>query len=326
MINVALLSKWHVHAVDYAREALAHPEITIKKIWDEDPLRGEAWAKQLDVSFESDLGKIWADPEIEAVIVTTPTSMHKEIIIEAAKHKKHIFTEKVLAFTVTDCQEIFTAVEANGVHFMISLPRLRESFYLYAQDAVDRDLLGKITMVRCRVAHDGAIPSNDHPNGWLPDRFFDSTNAGGGALIDLGAHPIYLTNRLAGPAESVIATLSNFYDHPVDDNAIVTVKYKNGALGIIESSFVSGSSIFMLEVHGTEGVLFVENYRNVKMRIKNGEWIVPEELPAPLPDPMTQWVQAIEEGVKPKITKIHRLTQINEMAALSHATGQSVRI
>jgi predicted dehydrogenase len=328
MVKVALLSKWHVHAVDYAREALAHSEITVKKVWDEDPVRGSVWAKELDIPFESDLVKIWEDPEIEAVIVTTPTSMHKDIIIEAAKHNKHIFTEKVLAFTVKDCQEIFKAVEENGVHFMISLPRLRESFYLYAQDIVDRNLLGKITMVRCRVAHDGAIPSIDHPKGWLPDRFYDPVRAGGGALIDLGAHPIYLTNRLVGPAESVIAMLSSFYDHPVDDHAVVTLKYKNGAIGIIESSFISGSSVFILEVHGTEGVLLVENYQNLKMRLKNGEWIVPEELPSPLPDPMSQWVQAIEEGVKPKITKEDAiaLTQINEMAALSHVTGQCVRI
>jgi scyllo-inositol 2-dehydrogenase (NAD+) len=328
MINVALLSKWHVHAVDYAREAFANPGIVVKKVWDEDSARGEQWGQELSVPFESNLEKIWADPEIHAVIVTTPTTVHKDILIAAAKAKKHIFTEKVLALTVKDAKEILAAVEKNGVQFMISLPRLRESFYLYAQDAVDRGLIGKVTMVRCRVAHNGGIPSDEHPTGWLPERFYNPEETGGGAMIDLGAHPIYITNRLAGPAESVSATFGSFYGHPVDDNAIVTVKYKNGALGILETSFVSGSHFFALEVHGTKGVLLVENYTDMKMRIQGGEWIVPESPPTPLPHAMEQWVSAIEEGTVPVITKEDAiaLTLINEKAALSHLTGQSVKI
>jgi scyllo-inositol 2-dehydrogenase (NAD+) len=328
MINVALLSKWHVHAVDYAKEALEHPGINVHKIWDEDPIRGAEWSKELEVPFEDNLQNIWEDSSIDAVIVTTPTRMHKKIIIDAAKYNKHIFTEKILAFTVKECEEIFSAVESSSVCFMISLPRLRESFYLYAQDVVDRGLLGRVNMVRCRVAHDGGIPSAHHPAGWLPERFYDPVEAGGGALIDLGAHPIYLTNRLAGPAVNVTSTLTSFFDHPVDDHAIVTMKYENGALGIIETSFISGSSIFILEVHGTEGVLLVENYNNVKMRIKSGEWVVPGNLPTPLPTAMNQWVQEIEEGIKPSITKEDaiRLTQINEMAALSHSTGRQITV
>jgi scyllo-inositol 2-dehydrogenase (NAD+) len=328
MINVALLSKWHVHAVDYEKEAREHPGINIHKIWDEDPIRGAEWAKELDVPFEHNLQNIWEDSSIDAVIITTPTSMHKKIIIDAAKYNKHIFTEKVLAFTVKECEEILSAVESSGVCFMISLPRLRESFYLYAQDVVDCGLLGKVNLVRCRVAHDGGIPSAHHPTGWLPERFYDSLETGGGALIDLGAHPIYLTNRLAGPAVNVTSTLTSFFDHPVDDHAIVTVKYENGALGIIETSFISGSSIFILEVHGTKGVLLVENYNNVKIRIKSGEWVVPKELPPPLPTAMNQWVHEIEEGIKPSITKEDaiRLTQINEMAALSHSTSRKITV
>jgi scyllo-inositol 2-dehydrogenase (NAD+) len=104
--------------------------------------------------------------------------------------------------------------------------------------------------VRCRVAHNGGIPSDEHPIGWLPERFYKPEEAGGGAMFDLGAHPIYITNRLAGPAESISATFGSFYNHAVDDNAIITVKYKNGALGILEPSFVSGAHFFALKSTG----------------------------------------------------------------------------
>ena len=58
MINVALLSKWHVHATDYAREAGAHPGIQIQKVWDEDTERGKAWADELGVVFEDNIDAI----------------------------------------------------------------------------------------------------------------------------------------------------------------------------------------------------------------------------------------------------------------------------
>ena len=113
-MNVALISKWHVHAVDYAREAQENESISIKQVWDEDTLRGKQWAQELGVSFEADLEAVLSNPEIDGIIVTTPTNLHKEVIIAAANHGKHIFTEKVLAFSVEDCEEIFSAVEKNA--------------------------------------------------------------------------------------------------------------------------------------------------------------------------------------------------------------------
>ncbi len=149
MINVALLSRWHVHADDYARQASENEHLSIKLVWDDDVKRGQEWADSLNVPFEADLEKVLSSSEIDAVIVDTPTTQHKEVIIAAANHKKHIFTEKVLALTVSECEEILDAVEENGVQFMISLPRLTENYYLYAQNIVDQGEIGKLTSIRC---------------------------------------------------------------------------------------------------------------------------------------------------------------------------------
>ena len=239
MINVALLSKWHVHAEGYAHQASKIPNLSIKVVWDENPERGSEWAQKLGVPFEQDLDTVLSNPEIDAVIVDTPTNLHKDVIIQAAKYKKHIFSEKVLAFTVEDCEEIFSEIESAGVHFMLSLPQLTSGKYLYAQDVLDRGLIGKLTRIRCRDAHNGAVPFEGHPHGWLPNDFFDKAQTGGGALIDLGAHPIYLTNRLAGPAKSLSACLQSTYGTEVEDNAVVLVEYESGTIGTIETGFVS---------------------------------------------------------------------------------------
>jgi len=193
--------------VRLCRGTKENENITIKVVWDEKADRGKKWADELGVAFETDLMNVLNDPSIDAVIVDTPTNLHKEVMILAAQHKKHIFSEKVLALTVEDCHEIFDAVNTHQIKLMLSLPRLTSSYYLYAQHVLDQGLLGQLTSIRCRCAHNGAVPFDDHPHGWLPKHFFNKEECGGGALIDLGAHPIYLTNRLAGEAKAVTARL-----------------------------------------------------------------------------------------------------------------------
>lgn len=327
-MNVALLSKWHVHAVDYAREAKENESISIKMVWDENPDRGAEWASELNVHFEPNLEDVLSNPEIDGVIVTTATNRHKDIIIAAANHGKHIFTEKVLAFTVEECEEIYRAVEDNNVQLMVNLPRLTESFYLYAQKAVDNGLLGDITYIRCRVAHNGSVPSKENPKGWLPEHFYNKEECGGGALIDLGAHPIYLTNRLGGKVKAVTGKLNELYKLGVDDNAVVMVEYESGAMGMIETGFLSFGSPQQLELYGTEGTLMIEG-QNVRIKSKHlgtEDWVTPEKMPEPIHSAMEQWVEAIQNGEKPSITKedVLNLTAINEAAAASNKEGRRV--
>ncbi|WP_404454706.1 Gfo/Idh/MocA family oxidoreductase [Virgibacillus necropolis] len=327
-MKVALLSRWHVHADDYAREVQENNQLSVGLVWDEDTERGKEWANELDVPFEKDLVTVLANPEIEAVIVSTPTNMHKEIILAAASHKKHIFTEKVLAFTVDDCKEIFAAVEKHGVELMVSLPRLTEKEFLYAEKALDAGWVGPLTMIRCRMAHNGAVVPNGKTEGWLPARFFDKQQAGGGALIDLGAHPIYLTNRLAGKAKAVYARLEKGVESDVDESAAVLVDYESSALGIVETSFLSHGSPFQLELYGTEGTLLCKDGSIQLKSIHHGDgnWVdITDELPM-VPKPMKQWVAKIQDSIEPSITKkdVIDLTRINDAAALSHLEGRRI--
>ncbi|MGG1575599.1 Gfo/Idh/MocA family protein [Fictibacillus sp. NRS-1165] len=330
MMKVALLSRWHVHADDYAREAGNHPDLSIKCIWDEDTARGEKWSSELGVPFIRELETVLRDPQIDGVIVNTPTNRHREVILAAVAHKKHVFTEKVLAFTTAECEEIYDAAEKNGVKLTVSLPRLTANYYLYAQHALDKGWLGDLTSIRCRLAHNGAVPVSGSVNGWLPPHFFDKEQCGGGALIDLGAHPIYLTNRLAGPASAVTSIFQKNDQRTVEENAVVLVEYESGALGTVETGFLSYGSPFQLELYGTKGALLIEEneIRLNSSQLEQEGWIIPEVLPKALPMPMEQWVESIVKGKETTIRKedVCSLTLINEAAALSHAEGRKVLI
>jgi hypothetical protein len=93
MINVALLSRWHVHADDYAKEAGANEHLNIVQVWDEDPERGEVWAGELGVPFEKDLEAVLSNSDVDAVIVTTPTICIKKLL-QQPQSIKSIFIRK----------------------------------------------------------------------------------------------------------------------------------------------------------------------------------------------------------------------------------------
>ena len=96
MINVAMLSKWHVHAEGYAREINDSGKAKVVAVWDEDESRGSEWAGRLGADFIADLDAILARADIDAVVCCTPTTAHHDVLIKAAKAGKHIFTEKAL--------------------------------------------------------------------------------------------------------------------------------------------------------------------------------------------------------------------------------------
>ncbi len=142
-LSVAVLSFWHVHAPDYARSVQNHPGTTLTAVWDNDDERGKAGADQFGVPYTADLDALLAREDIDAVTVTTSTDLHHEIMLKAIAAGKHIFTEKMLAPTVAEAEEIVAAAAARGVKLVVSLPRLYEGLTLTASRLIAEGKLGE---------------------------------------------------------------------------------------------------------------------------------------------------------------------------------------
>ncbi|KRE57544.1 Gfo/Idh/MocA family protein [Paenibacillus sp. Soil750] len=333
-MKVAMLSFWHVHAKDYAKQVNEHPDTEIVAIWDEIAERGQQEAETRGVAFYASLEELLANPEIEAVVVDTPTNLHRDVIIAAARAGKHIFTEKVIAPTLHEVNEILAAVEEAGVTLTVSLPRLNSPSTLAIQDIVAKELLGQITLVRTRLSHNGGISTTANPNGWLPQHFYNAEQCGGGALIDLGCHPMYLNRLLLGLPVAVSASYGYVTGREVEDNAVSLLQYENGALGIVEAGFVNAFSPFVIEVHGTEGsVLYSEQDGRVMLRTNKleeatGQWVAYEAIPEAKPTAFDQWVAHIQNGTKAteNIGLAVDLTKLMEASNLSVASKSQVRL
>ena len=324
MLKVALLSKWHVHAVEYANRFKAMDDVELTCVWDEDPARGQAWAQELGLDFEADLDTLLKRPDVDAVSICSSTNMHKELMIKAANAKKHIFTEKVMALTVADCDEIIQAVEDNGVKFTICEFQRCEPRNLFIKQAIESGLLGDVTVLRVRNCHNGALA------GWLPDYWYDPETTGGGAMMDLGAHPMYLSQWMLGRPVRIQSTFNNFTGHPVEDNAISVIEFENKAVAISETSLVSPLTPRMFEVYGTKGVILcVDDDIRMKTlesdRMVEGGWFVPK-LPEALPHPTRQWVDSILYGGPERygVQEGRALTELMENAYIADREKREV--
>jgi 1,5-anhydro-D-fructose reductase (1,5-anhydro-D-mannitol-forming) len=333
MIKTAVLSFWHVHAKEYAQQATEHPDTQITAVWDEIRERGQAEADARGVPFYESLADLLSNPDIDAVIVATPTNLHRDVMVAAAEAGKHIFTEKVIASTAKEANEIREAVRKSGVRLTVSLPRLNTNYTAAILGLVSQGLLGQLTSVRVRVSHNGALSTEANPNGWLPEHFYNAKQCGGGAMIDLGCHPMYLTRLLLGMPESVNATYGFVTGREVEDNAVAILQYGNGAIGIVEAGFVNPYSPFVIEAHGTRGsFIYSDHDRKLVYRssLQDGgeEWTFQSEFPQEKPTAFDQWVSHIQQGTEAteNIQIAMDLTKLMEAANQSAIAKQAVRI
>ena len=320
MLRFAMISKWHVHAQSYAQIVRAQPDACIRCVWDEAPERGREWAKELGVDFEADYDAVLARPDVDAVLIDTPTNMHKEVMIKAARAGKHIFTEKVFALTVKDCDEIIDEIKRAGVTFTICFPHRCMPRNLFVHQAVTDGMLGDITLLRIRNAHDGATA------GWLPDYWYDPVTTGGGAMMDLGVHGMYLANYLLGRPVRIQSMFTRMTGRAVDDNAVCMMEFENHAVAITETALVSPLTPFMLEVYGTKGVIQVKDY-DIKFRTAGQkEWRSPELLPDALPHPIRQFIDSVlyKKDVRFGMEEGRMLTLMMEKAYESDATRREI--
>ncbi|WP_309820852.1 Gfo/Idh/MocA family oxidoreductase [Pseudarthrobacter sulfonivorans] len=325
MLRLAQLGTWHLHAAHHVEAARRNRHTEVVLVWDERRAAGRAFAAEHALDFEHDLDVILARTDIDGVIIDTATSDHPDVIAAAARAGKHVFTEKVLTIRTDDAVSLINLAANNGVVLAVSLQRLIEAPIRTVKRLLDEGAVGKITASRIRYEHHGAVGVP-----WIPEHFFDKKQTGGGALIDLGAHPIYLAMLIHGCApDAVTARMSYVTDREIEDNAVAVMDFPGGAFSVAEVSMVASFFAYSLEVTGTAGTIAIgpSDGRVLLRQGAAGEWVEQEPSPA-LADPFDQWVNAVMTGaVDPgHLTTALRVTQIIEAAYKSAESGRTVAL
>ncbi|TDD30118.1 Gfo/Idh/MocA family oxidoreductase [Kribbella turkmenica] len=226
---------------------------------------------------ETDWRKLLGRDDIQLIDVCTPGDSHAEIAIAALEAGKHVLCEKPLANTVEEAEAMTAAAEAaaaRGIRSMVGFTYRRVPAIGLARQLVADGRLGTIRHVRAQYLQDW-IADPEAPLSWR----LDKEKAGSGALGDIGAHIIDLTQYITGDRiAEVSGQLETFVkERPVaaehsglagtagaergpvtvDDAAVFLAKFGSGALGVFEATrFATGrKNAIRIEINGSLGSL-----------------------------------------------------------------------
>src|SRR5262249_19041503 len=114
---IALVGVAHIHTPGFVDLIKGRQDVKVKAAWDPEAARSEKPAKELGARVVQDVKEIWSDPEIKAVVITSETNRHHQLVLAAAKAGKHMFAEKPLGITAKESVEMADAIEKAGLLF-----------------------------------------------------------------------------------------------------------------------------------------------------------------------------------------------------------------
>jgi myo-inositol 2-dehydrogenase/D-chiro-inositol 1-dehydrogenase len=240
-----------LHAENIARNI---PEAKIKYIVDAflTP-EMEAWGKSLGVpNMLKESDAVFADPEVDCILIGSPTPTHADLILKACESKKDVLCEKPLDLDVQRIKETLKAVEQAGIKLMMGFVRRFDHNHAAVRQAVLDGKIGKPELITI-TSRDPEPP---------PEQYIASS---GGLFVDMMIHDFDMIRFLAGDeVDEVYATGaclvdSVFAKYDDVDTAIVTLKFKSGVLGVIDNSRRANFYDQRTEVMGNLGVATAHN-------------------------------------------------------------------
>ncbi|OZU88285.1 dehydrogenase [Virgibacillus indicus] len=226
-MKIGMMSFAHMHAYSYANSLLKLPGAEIAGVFDDDVERGEKAAEKYNTKHFAEQSSFLAE-EMDAVIICSENIRHKEMVINAAKAKKHILCEKPIATTVEDAEEMIQACEDNGVILQIAFPVRFSSPIQQLKEMISNGELGDI--VAFRTTNRG-----QNPGGW----FIDKQQSGGGAVLDHTVHMVDIMRWYLGKEITEVYAIvdSYFHDIDIDDAGILTLEFENGVIATHDASW-----------------------------------------------------------------------------------------
>lgn len=224
-----------------------------------------------------DWREVMRRPDIDIVSIGTPTYMHKDMAIEAARNGKHIVCEKPCAMSYRECAQMAEEAEKAGVTHYLNHNYRRVPAVAYAKQLIEEGRLGKIYHWRGAYLQDW-IMDPDFPKTW----HLDAKRAGAGVLFDLGSHAVDLARFLVGEPRTVLSMHKTFIkqrplpganaatfskgessgekvmaDVDVDDAASMFLEFDDGVIGTIDlSRFATGRKNYNdFEIYGSKGAI-----------------------------------------------------------------------
>ena len=287
----------HVHARAYARLPQHWPDLAVRPqvvaVADSSAAAAEAFTRAHgELAQHASWQDLLADPDIQAVSVTAPNYLHRDIGVAVAEAGKHLWIEKPVGLTAADATAVRDAVAAHGVVGCVGFNYRHVPAVARARRLVAGGEIGTVTHARVQLLTDYAA----HPGSPLSWRY-DVDRGGHGALGDLASHGVDLLRFVAGDVAAVMArTAVHIPQRPVadaqghyavldvdqpgltfgevenEDYVVAILTMASGALSVCEASrtAVGEQNNYAFEVHGTRGLVRWDFRRPGELQVSTG--------------------------------------------------------
>ena len=228
-------------------------------------------ASKFSVPAYSDMHEMVSRENPDVIVVLTPSGLHAQHVIALARHDKHLVVEKPMALTLDDADAMIAACDARNVRlFVVKQNRFNRPVQRLRR-ALDEGRFGRLILgtVRVRWCRRQSYYDQDSWRGtWAYD---------GGVLTNQASHHVDLLEWMMGPVDAVFArTARALAKIEAEDTAVVTLKFRNGALGLIEATTATRPTDLegSISVLGERGVVEVGGFAVNEMRV----WRFEDEL------------------------------------------------
>ena len=208
---------------------------------------------------------VLADPEIEAIINTTPNEQHRLTSCAAAAAGKHVFLDKPIANSIADGRAITDACRKAGVVLALGYQRRRESHFRWIKRQIDAGVFGKLVNAEANISRDrlGKIDLGS----WR----YQAAGMPGGVMLQIGIHYTDVLEYLLGPIESVRGQSARLVlpgDNP--DVASLILQHASGALSTVNASYASASEYYLMNIYGKDATAFYDLHAGLRF-LRRGE-------------------------------------------------------
>ncbi|MEI6469948.1 MAG: Gfo/Idh/MocA family oxidoreductase [Betaproteobacteria bacterium] len=262
-INVACLGMgWWSDVL--ADAMMRSNKIIIKSCYSRSEDKRNAFAKKYNCVATSSYEDILNDPNIEAIINTTPNNVHLETTKQAAEAGKHVFLDKPIANTLAEGREITSVCKDAKIVLALGYQRRRESQFRWIRQQIDNGVFGKLVNAEANISRDrlGKIDLNS----WR----FQASGMPGGVMLQIGVHYIDVLEYLIGPIKAVNGQLAQLVlpgDNP--DVASLILQHECGALSTVNASYASASENYVMNIYGKEASAYYDLHGGLRF-VKRG--------------------------------------------------------
>ncbi len=250
IIGVGMIAHMHAKAIGDIEYAQVVACLDINKE------RSVAFAEQYHCTGYSDITKFLAHDDMDVVTICTPSGLHLDSALLAAKAKKHIIIEKPIEITGARCDQIIEEAKKNNVSVCGIFPSRFHTVAGVIKKAIDEGRFGNIVLADAYVKWYRSkeyYESSPWKGTWKLD--------GGGALMNQSIHAIDLLGWFMGKVDSVMAQVGTLTHKSieVEDTAVAVLRFASGALGVIEGSTAAYPGFYKrIEISGSTGSVIME--------------------------------------------------------------------